>query len=321
MKKFISLVLALTMAVAVSGCGSKGEETPQTENTNEDAIQIGIVQIVQHPSLDTIRTSIVERLEETLEVPFEIDYKNANNDQSNLNSITQKFVGDEKDLIIAIATPSAQSAMAQTSDIPIVFSAVTSPEAAGIEGDNITGTSDRIPVEEIFTLAKQLTPNMKKVGFVYNSGEANSLAVIEEAKAYLTSQGIEFDEATITNTSELQQTAQSLAEKCDALFSPIDNTVASAMAVLADIAIEMKKPIYVGADSMVADGGLATVGIDYTVLGKETADIAVEVINGKSPSEIPYRVLEDFAVVINKETAEKIGVTVSQELLDKATLI
>ncbi|MEG1994384.1 MAG: ABC transporter substrate-binding protein [Oscillospiraceae bacterium] len=321
MKKFISLVLALTMAVAVSGCGSKGEETPQTENTNEDAIQIGIVQIVQHPSLDTIRTSIVERLEETLEVPFEIDYKNANNDQSNLNSITQKFVGDEKDLIIAIATPSAQSAMAQTSDIPIVFSAVTSPEAAGIEGDNITGTSDRIPVEEIFTLAKQLTPNMKKVGFVYNSGEANSLAVIEEAKAYLTSQGIEFDEATITNTSELQQTAQSLAEKCDALFSPIDNTVASAMAVLADIAIEMKKPIYVGADSMVADGGLATVGIDYTVLGKETADIAVEVINGKSPSEIPYRVLEDFAVVINKETAEKIGVTVPQELLDKATLI
>lgn len=321
MKKFLSLVLAMSMVFAVTGCKGKTEEKPNAENKNKDAIQIGIVQIVQHPSLDTIRTSIVERLEETLDVPFEIDYKNANNDQSNLNSITQKFVGDEKDLIIAIATPSAQSAMAQTTDIPIVFSAVTSPEAAGIEGDNITGTSDRIPVEKIFSLAKELTPGIKKVGFVYNSGEANSLAVIQEAKDYLKSQGIEFEEATITNTSELQQTAQSLAEKCDALFSPIDNTVASAMAVLSDIACEMKKPLYVGADSMVIDGGLATVGIDYTVLGKETADIATEIIKGKSPSEIPYKVLDNFAVLINKETAEKIGVNIPQEILDKATIV
>lgn len=318
MRKFLLLMLSISMILIVAGCSAKVEDY---NTRNKEVLQIGIVQIVQHPSLDTIRNSIVERLKEKLDVPFEIDYKNANNDQSNLNSITSKFVGDKKDMIIAIATPSAQSAMAQTTTIPIVFSAITSPEAAGIDGDNITGTSDRIPVEKIFTLAKALTPSIKKIGFIYNSGEANSLAVINEAKDYLKSQGLDFEEATITNTSELQQTAQSLAEKCDALFSPIDNTVASAMPVLSDIAIEMKKPLYVGADSMVIDGGLATVGIDYTVLGKETADIAIKVLKGKSPKEIPYKVLDNFSVIINKETADKIGVKIPKQILEKAKLV
>lgn len=279
--------------------------------------KVGIIQLVDHPSLDEIRTSFCDELAalgyDSSKV--EIVVQNGQGDFNNLNSIAQKFVGDKVDLIVAIATPSAQAAAGATTDIPILFSAVTDPVAAGLVADlaapggNITGTSDAISVQSIFELAARLTPDAKKFGFIYNAGEVNSVSVIGDAKEYCDSKGITYVEGTVTNSSEVQQAALQLLSECDAIFAPIDNTVATAMPTLSELAIAQKKPVYVAADSMVADGGLATVGINYTNLGKETAAMAKEILDGKKPAELPVRTLNEFAEVINEETLTALGLT------------
>ena len=200
----------------------------------------------------------------------------------------------------------------------MIFSAVTDPAAAGLvenleapEG-NITGTSDAIPVEKIFELAAELTPDAESFGLIYNTGEVNSVSVIDETKAYLDAQGISYTEASVASTGDVQTAAQTLLSKCDAIFAPIDNTVASAMGVLADEAIKAGKPVYVAADSMVNDGGLATVGVNYTNLGTQTADMLLKVLTGTPVCEVPVEVLKENAVVVNEETAAAIGVDVSK---------
>lgn len=307
MRKKLGLLLVIVLLVGtLVGC----------TGTKEKGLTIGIVQIVEHPSLDTIRESTIKQLETlgyTNGQNITIDYQNAQGDQSNLNSICQKFVGDKVDLIIAIATPSAQAAAAATKDIPIIFSAVTDPVAAKLVVDptkpesNVTGTSDAIPVDQVFELAKTLTPGIKKMGFLYTASEANSKSVIDQAKAIAKDYGFEYEEMTITNTSELQQAAETLVSKVDAIYTPIDNTIASAMPVLATVGKKAGKPIYVGADSMVADGGYATVGINYEDLGVKTADMVAEVLKGTAISELPVATLDQFQKVINKTTATAIG--------------
>ena len=211
----------------------------------------------------------------------------------------------------------AQGAAAATSDIPIVFAAVTDPVAAGLVGAdgkpdrNCTGTSDAIAVDKIFDLANELTPGIKTYGFLYNLSETNSVSVIADAKAACDAANIAYIEATVTNSGEVTTAAQSLIGKVDAIFSPIDNTVAYAMPNLAQIANEAKLPVYVAADSMVADGGLATVGVNYTQLGKQTADMAVRILEGAAVADVPVEVLDEYATVVNEETAAAIGVDVS----------
>ena len=306
MKKLLALALTMVIGLSIlTGCSEK-----------DDTITVGIVQIVEHTSLDMIRESLVAQLEAKGYADgqnIKIDYQNAQGDQSNLNSICKKFVGDNVDVIVAIATPSAQAAAAATSDIPIVFSAVTDPVAAKLvsslekpEG-NITGTSDAIPVDQVFELSKELTPEVKTFGFLYTASEVNSQSVIEKAKSIASEYGFDYEEVTITNTSELQQAAYSLANKVDAIYTPIDNGIASAMTLLSEVGRKLKLPVYVGADSMVMDGAYATVGINYEDLGKQTADMVVEVLNGKPVGEIPVATLSQFQKVINKTTAEKIG--------------
>ena len=253
-----------------------------------------------------------------------IDYQNAQGDPSNLKTIAQKFVNGKYDLIIAIATPSAQAVVSETKEIPIIFSACTDPIGSGIvnsldaPGVNVTGTSDAVSAQKIMELALQLTPEIKTVGALYNAGETNSVAVINALKAFAAANGMEVVEATVTATSEVQQAAASLVGRVDAVFSPIDNTVASAMPVVTQIAVEAKLPVYVGADSMVADGGLATYGINYTTLGKETGKMAAEVLKGANPGEIPVKTFEDVEIYLNLDTATKIGVEVPEEILEQA---
>ncbi len=281
--------------------------------------RVGLVQLVEHPSLDQIREAFTEALLEGRS-DVEIDYQNGQNSPSTINAICQKFLGDGVDLIVAIATPAAQGAAAATQEVPIVFSAVTDPVAAGLVSDlqrpdrNLTGTSDAIPVGRIFDLAAELTPDAKTFGFLYNAGEVNSVSVIAEAKQVLESRGLNYIEAVVTNTGEVTTAAQSLIGRVDAIYSPIDNTVASAMANLARIAIEAGLPAYVSADSMVADGGLATVGVNYVQLGRQTARMALKILEGTPVAEIPVEVLDRYTVAVNAETAEALGVDVSAYL-------
>lgn len=323
LKKIIAFVCAALFALsAFTACGGAQSSSPDS-TSGEKEVTIGFIQLMEHPSLDEIRAAIEAELtakaaENGLKI--NIDYKNGQGDPSTINSICQQFVSDKVDAIVAIATPAAQGAAtaAAGTDIPIIFSAVTDPVEAGLvtnleapEG-NITGTSDDIPVEKIFDLAAELTPEAKSFGLIYNAGEDNSVSVIAKTKACLDSRGISYTEATVASTGDVQTAAQSLLSSCDAVFAPIDNTVASAMGVLAGEAIQAKKPVYVAADSMVNDGGLATVGVNYTNLGTQTADMLLKVLTGTPVSEVPVEVLKDNAVVVNAETAEAIGVDVSK---------
>lgn len=328
-KVIVSVCLSIVMLLSLSACSSNGKSTSQTSGAeSKDGVKkIGIVQIVEHPSLNTIRESIIKQLEEK---GFKdgsniaIDYQNAQGDQTNLKTICQKFANNKYDLIIAIATPSAQAAAGETKDIPIVFSAVTDPVGSGLivdmqkPGKNVTGTSDAVSAEKIMELAKRITPDIKTIGALYNSGETNSVSVIKNLKEYAQKNGMTVVDATVTNSSEVQQAVQSLAGKVDAIFSPIDNTVASAMPVVTQVANKAKVPVYVGADSMVKDGGLATYGINYDILGKETGNMVAEILNGKNAGDIPVKTMSDMDIYVNKNTASQIGVTIPDDVLKEA---
>lgn len=334
-KGLFRVLLAVLLGTALlTGCTApvNQEDTSSgnssaTEST-ADKIKVGIVQHIDHPSLNTIRESILSEFEELgLSERVEVIYKNANGDMSTLPTIMQTLVGADVDLIIPIATPTAQAAASATTSIPIVFSAVSNPVEAGLvkafnqTDGNITGVSNSIAIEDIMALAGQLTPNAKSFGFVYNSGEINSVTGIERAKAYCDEHDITYEEVTITSTNDLQQAAQSLVGKVDAFFTPNDNMVASAMGIYCQVAEQAKMPLYVGADSMVTDGGLATVGIDYTVLGKQTAQMAARLIGGAAISDTPVEQIAEYAKMINMDTANKIGVTIPDSLREEFVIL
>ena len=324
MKKLLALLLCAALTLSLAAC-SGGEDASSAAPAPDGAkeVTVGLIQLMEHPSLDEIRAAIEARIAEKAGeygLSVEIRYQNAQNDTSTINTICQQFVAGDVDAIVAIATPAAQgaAAAAQNTGIPVIFSAVTDPAAAGLvenleapEG-NITGTSDAIPVEKIFALAAELTPDVGSFGLIYNTSEVNSLSVIEETKAYLDGAGIPYVDGAVTSSADVQTSARNLLQECDALFAPIDNTVAGAMGVVAAEAIQAGKPVYVAADSMVADGALATVGVNYTNLGAQTGDMVLKILSGTPVSEVPVEVLRDNSVAVNPDTAAAIGVDVSQ---------
>ncbi len=326
-KSIVILVCLSILMMSLAGCAKK--DTAQSPQSSKK-VQIGIVQIVEHPSLNTIRESLIQEMAKEGFKDSDnivIDYQNAQGDQTNLKTICQKFVSNKYDLIIAIATPSAQAAVGETKDIPIVFSACTDPLGSGLvtnlqnPGGNVTGTSDAISAQKIMELAKRITPNIKTVGALYTSSETNSVSVIKNLKEYAAQNGMTVVEATISNSSEVQQAVTSLVGKVDAIFSPIDNTVASAMPLVAQVANKAKKPVYVGADSMVKDGGLATFGINYTILGQETGKMAVQILNGKKTGDIPVMTMTDMDIYVNTDTAAAIGITIPDDVLKQAKVL
>lgn len=328
MKKFLSIVLSILMCAAIfTGCGGNNGETGTdgAQASTGDTVKIGIIKIVEHSSLNTIEQSIVSRLEELGYKDgenAEISCMSAQNDSTTIPLMMDKFVADGYDIVVAISTPVATAAMNYAQQIPIVFSAVSDPVAANLTTSlekpdkNITGTSDSVPVEKIIDMALQLTPDIKTFGFIYNSGEDSSVANIERAKTYCEEKGLSYVEANVENSTAIQQAAESLVTKCDAVFSPTDNTVAEGMSVLSQICKDAKIPCYVGADSMVQDGGFASIGITYEDLGIETANMVDKVLKGTSVSDIPIMVFEDLYTYINTTTAQAIGVEVSDDVLN-----
>lgn len=327
MKKLMTVLMILVLSMAMmTGCGSNDQgEVPQGET-----FKVGILQLMEHPSLNTIRESIIAGLADegyTDGENLEIDYKNGQNDMTNMKTIAQAFVADKCDVIVAIATPAAQAVLSETTEIPIIFAAVTDPVDAELvdslenPGGNVSGTSDEVSAEAIMELAKQITPGFKTIGALYSAGEDNSDSVVKGLKEYAAANGYEVVESTVTNTSEVQQAAQYLADKVDVVYSPIDNTVASSMAVATEIFNNAKIPFYVSADSMVQDGGLATYGIDYTVLGKETAKMVSQIFGGADVSTMAVVKMNDMNIYVNTKTADAIGVEIPQSILEKATVL
>lgn len=310
--RIFAAATAAAMAIgAMSACSST--------QSGDDVYTVAIVQPMSHPSLDQIRAAIESTITAG-DSSVKIVYKNAEGDASMLTTIMQDLVSSDVDVIVPIATNTAQAAMAATSDIPIVFSAVSTPVEAGLvtsfdeTNGNITGVSDAISVEDIFGLAAELTPDAKTFGFVYCTSEINSVTGIERAKEYCDANGLSYKEATVTTTADIQQAVTSIAGEVDAFFTLDDNTVASAMPTYAQVASDAGKPIYVGADTMVKDGGLATVGIDYDVLGKQTGELVLRLHNGEKISDNHVERVSEFAKMINTDTASTLGITIPESL-------
>lgn len=313
-------IACLLTTCMMSGCGK-----------TDDMPLVSVAQIMEHTSLNTIRDSFKEEMEALGYKDGEniqLDFKDAGGQQNTLNSILSTFAGNESDVIVAIATPTAAAAANYSEDIPIVFSAVSDPIASNLTDSleapnkNITGTSDDVQVEQILALALEIDPDLTTLGFLYNSGEANSISNLKKAQAFCTEHDITLVEGSGKNISELQSAISVLCAKCDAIFAPNDNTVASSMAALMQVANEKGVPVYTGADSMVKDGGFATVGIDYTELGKETARMVDKILKGSAVADIPVKVFkDDLNTYINETTRQALGITLPQDVQERERLI
>lgn len=277
---------------------------------------------MEHESLDSAREGFIDALADNGYVDGDnitIDVQNAQGDSSNLSTISDRFVNNQSDMVLAIGTGAAQSIASKTSDIPVLFTAVTDPVDAGLvnsnenPGGNVTGTNDMSPLKEQIEYLVELYPNIQTIGLTYCSSEDNSILQVEQAKKVIEEMGLKWVEGTVTNSNDVQQVTQSVAEKCDAIYVPTDNTYASAMGIVGEIAKEYGIPVSCGAIGMVADGGLATLGLNYYNLGYQTGEMAVRVLEGADTSTMPVESLVKYDYYINKDMAEALGFEVPSQ--------
>ncbi len=322
--KFVQLmVLTLVGTLFFTGCVSKSEK--EAGANEKPKFTIGISQLAEHPALDDAKRGFEDGLKD-LGVHAEILYQNAQGEIPNTLSIAQKFVKDQVDLIFAIATPAAQSAKQATSDIPIIFSAVTDPVLAELidsmekPGGNITGTSDASPMDRQLQLFKDLDDTIQKVGILYNTSEPNSDVQVEMAQALASDLGIEIVPVGITNINEIPQAVDSIIKKVDGIYTITDNTVASAINVVAEKALEHKLVTIAAEDSHLLGGILMTDGISYYELGKQSAQMAKEIlVDGKSPADVPAATAINTSKVFNEKTFNALGLDIHNKAFEGAT--
>ena len=320
MKKTFAMLLALILALTSAAFATA--ETPKT-------YKVGIIQMADNGAFTDMREGYIARMRELgySEAAMTFDYQNAQGDMTNLASICQTMIDGGMDYVVTIATPPSQAFLNMDSGIPMFFISVSNPVGAGIITDmavpdkNATGTSNAIPVDEMFKLSAKLTPNVKTYGLVYCTSEVNSVTTIEKAKAYMDANGLSYAEAVVTNSGEVQQAAQSLVGRVDAMFIPNDSVVQTALPAVAEVAKDAKIPVYGSSAVMVASGAFATISISDTQIGQMTADMSDLYLKGTPISAIPAVVVSDFTMVINKTTADAIGVTLSEDVLSTAKIL
>lgn len=285
---------------------------------DQEEINVGVLQFVEHESLDQNYQGFIDGLEEAGYVEGEnltLNYLNASGDTANLQSMSEN-VTNSSDYIFAIATPAAQAIANVEQKKPVLFSSVSDPVGAGLVQNleepeaNITGTTDAGPIEDQVALLQAVVPDAERVGIIYNSGEANSMSEAEKATAALEAAGIEVVEATVTSTNDISQVMSGLVnDDVDAVFTVTDNTIASAMTLVGDLALEAELPIIGGSKDMALANGLTTYGLDYYELGKQTAGMLVEII--ESGEIIPVESADTLELVVNEENAETLGLDLS----------
>lgn len=322
---FLSLAL-----LAACGTSDEKEDTSKDEGKNDagETYVIGVSQYVTHPSLDDATKGFKKAIEDSgLNVKF-VD-QNAQGDSNNAASIAQNLVADKVDLIFANATPSAIAALNETKDIPIVFTSVTDPVDAKLvasmeePGGNVTGTTDTHPdaiPNTIKFIAEQT--DAKKVGVVYNAGEANSVTQMNRVKEAVKDTDLEVVETTVSNSSEVKQAAESLIGRVDVFYIFTDNTVVSALESVIDVANSEKIPLFVGELDSVQRGGFAAYGFSYYDIGYQAGQMAVQILKGeKKPAELPVQYPDSLKLVINKTAAEKQGIEIKPEWEKDAEII
>ncbi len=324
MKKVSLVTLILLIALVMTSCGKDSKEV---SSNGEKVFKIGISQLSEHPSLDDTRKGFEDGLKE-LGVNAEIDYRNAQGDIPTSSAIAQKFVKDKVDLIFAIATPAAQSAKQATSNIPILFSAVTDPVKSEIVDDmknvggNITGTSDAVSIASQLKMFKEIDSDIKTIGILYNTSETNSEIQIEEVKKLAPEAGLKVVTVGITNVNELPQGIDSIVKKVDALYLITDNTVASSIELVSKSLIENKMVSVSSFAAAVDDGILATNGLDYYELGKQTAEMAKKILVDKEDlSSIPVGTADKTVIKVNKKTLKALGLDLNLKVFKNAVIV
>ena len=293
-------VLGLAAAGVLSGCGSTG--------SSDGKKRVGIVQIVQHPALDDANKGFTDALAARgLTDSIEIDQQNAQGDQSNLRSIANRFVSGKYALIGAISTPAAQAMANATTEIPIVCTAVTNYETARLmtseaaPDGNVTGTSDRGPTEKEVALIREIQPNVKTIGIIYNSSEINSVIQAQDLHEICEPLGISVKELTVNSINDIQQVAESFAGHVDAIYVPTDNVVASSIPTLMGVANASKIPVYGAEVGHVQNGVLASESISYYDIGYQAGEMAADILEGKKNiKDLPVETAETSHLYINR---------------------
>lgn len=331
MKTWMKMSMAAALAAAAlvyGGCG--GSQPKGGAGSASGKPIIGVVQIVQHGSLDQANKGFVDGLKERGygEDKVTFDQQNAQGDQSNLKTIASRFKSEKPTLICAIATPAAQAVANEIKDIPIVGTAITDYTTAKLvkndekPGGNVTGVSDLASIDAQMDLGRALVPNAKTVGLIYSSSEVNSEVQANMMKDYCQKNNLAVEERTVNSVNDIQQVAESLAGKVDFIYVPTDNTLASSIPTLMKVTDANKIPVIVGADIMAKDGALAALSVDYYKLGVQTGHMAADILDGKiKPETAAIQHQKEYTIVINKKDADILGIKIPDEIAKKAQMV
>lgn len=330
-KLLAGLLTAAMAAVMAIGCaGGSGGSSTGDGSSGKESYKIGISQFAEHGSLDNCREGFLAGLEESGIKEGDnltVDLKNAAADMGTAGQISGSFVSDKVDMICAIATPTAQSAYnaAMDAGIPVIYTAVTDPVVAELAGEDgtpvgeVTGTSDKLPVEAQLQMMRQILPDAKKLGIMYTTSEANSVFTIKEYDALVEKYGFELVEKGITATADVALAADDLLSQVDCITNLTDNTVVASLPTILEKANDKKIPVFGSEIEQVKIGCLAAEGIDYIALGKQTGKMAAQVLKGeKKASEMNFELITEPGFYVNNKVAENLGITVPQELKDTA---
>jgi len=291
---------------------------------------VAVTAIVEHPALDAVRDGVQAALKEAgyeAGKNLKWQYQSAQGNTGTAAQIARKFVGDKPDAIVAIATPSAQAVVAATKNVPVVFSAVTDPVAAKLvanwdaSGTNVTGVSDLLALDKQIDLIKRVVPGVKRVGMVYNPGEANSVVVVNQLKELLPKHGMSLVEASAPRSVDVGSAARSLIGKADVIYTNTDNNVVSAYEALVKVGQEAKLPLVASDTDSVKRGGIAALGINYRDLGEQTGRMVVRILKGEKPGDIKPETSTKLELFVNPGAAEKQGVKLSDELVKSAAQV
>ncbi|MBR1537800.1 MAG: ABC transporter substrate-binding protein [Treponema sp.] len=325
MLKFIAIV---SIFFSLSSCNKKSENQSAGQN-DVKTVKIGIAKIVQHVALDSVEKGVIDVLAEN-GVNAVYDLQNANGDPNTAAQIAMKYRDEGVDVAVGIATPVALALANVLDEIPVVFGTVTDPLAAGLvtslsHGEkNVTGMSDAIPTEQHIALFKELT-GIKTLGYIYTTGEANSVSSLELVKKGCEEAGLALVTQAITNSSEVKQACEAIVNRVDGLYLTTDNTIFSALSSVKDVFGEAKKPVFSGDVTGAQDGGcLIASGFNYYKAGRATGEIVLKILNGEKPSEIPVRFMtepSDSDLLFDLDSAKNCGITIPEEYLSKANMI
>jgi len=319
--------IAAVATLALTACSDTSSDTDNdAAGDSGESYSIGINQLVQHPALDAAAEGFKEAFEEA-GVDVEFDEQNANGEQATALTISQQFAGADLDMVLAVATPAAQATAQNITDIPVVFTAVTDAESAELvesndaPGGNVTGTSDAAPIEDQLDLLKEIVPDAESIGIVYASGEVNSQVQVDAVQEAAGPRDLEVVTQTVTTANDIQQAVEALGD-VDAIYVPTDNMVVSGIASLVQVAEQKQIPVIAAEAGTVEGGAIATLGIDYTELGRQTGEMALRILrDGEDPATMPVETATEFTYVINEDAAERQGATIPENILSEAETV